>query len=426
MFARRGFRGVLLQRGQGGGRTPGDGQLFSSTAVPTQGSGTPINFRGRAGQMVNPFAPDIASMRRVLVIQNPMAGWRTAADTFALHVSATMDKAGVVHKVRQVPPENLKAVLTEEARSSPRWDAVLLAGGDGTLNAYAYLMTVPQFAATWAERPVVVLPVGANNGVAASLAIHDTTSTNASIISGRERRVPIFLVTLHQPGDAPGSPGAPVSAALGGVSIGMFADTLVSARSLLEYMQGFVTLPTPRRRNLIAALYQIATMSDASVVPIAVRYTEPGSSVNAVNPGAAMKALPVGVGLTMLVASQMRYHHRGYSLTPDAAFGQPWVGPVRPEVTPRLTVTTASADVSRSRMLHLMLKEAGAAKLEYEDGIETFEAETLEIGLGRAPGAAPSDSGKRAYLIDGEECELLPGQTLRVAWTGKYLTMMTP
>ncbi len=405
---------ILLQRG-GGGRNPHDP---SATPNAYQRSENLQGVGGRTGKAFNPFSPEISNLRRLLVLVNPQSGWREAAGAFAAHVTETLDTTGVIHKSRTVPPEELKAILRDECKMYPQWDGVLLCGGDGLVNSYSYLMTLPEFGPYWLKKPVAILPAGANNGIAHSLGFGNPGAATSAFISGRTREIPLWKATVHNPGDAPNSAGTTLSAAIGGINIGLFADVLMSSEKFKQFMLGFVVIPVPRRRNYLASLYHIALMSEKTTAlkPISIRYTTVAKE--GVTTGGEIAALNPEKGLQLLIASQMKWHHKGYSLTPKAEFGKQFIGPWYDDVKPYLTVTTAKGDVSRSRMMHLLQREGAEAELELEDGIETFNCHTLELCIG--------GKKKHKFLLDGEECELMPGQTLKLAPAGVNLKFMVP
>lgn len=416
---------ILLQRG-GGGRTPGEGQYFDSTIGPNQHQkGTTLKAPGgREGKAFNPFAPEISSLRRLLVIINPQSGWKEAAGAFAAHVTETLDTTGVLHKTHTVPPEELKNILREECKGYPQWDSVLLCGGDGMINSYSYLMTIPEFGNYWLKKPVGILPAGTNNGIAHSLGLGNPGSTTASFISGRRREVPLWKATVHNHDDAPNSPGTVLSTAVGGINFGLFADTLISAETLKNYALGFVVIPVPRNRNYLASLYHLARLSPETAMPISVRYTTVPKE--GLTQGGEVKALNPGRGLHMLVASQMKWHHKGYSLTPKAEYGKMFIGPWFDDVKPWMSVTIANGDASKARMMHLLQKEAPEAELELEDGVETFDCQSIEICFSPVSKSGKRRFAKQKFLLDGEQCELLPGQTLKLAPAGTNMTFMIP
>lgn len=448
---------LLLQRG-GGGRTPGEGQYFDQNATPRLGQGQKIKLgnTGRTAQEVNPFSPEIKSFRRLLVIINPQSGWKEAAGAFAAYVTETLDTTGVIHKSRTVPPEDLKNVLREEAKVYPRWDGVLLCGGDGTINAYSYLMTVPEFADQWLNRPVAILPAGANNGIAHSLGFGNAGCTTASFITGRTREVPLWKATVHNHDDPPAKrdEGTLLSTSLAGVNFGVFADTLLTAERIKNYMLGYVVLPVLRKRNYFSSWYQIfVCMNEESAMPISIRYTT--VKKEGITEGGEIKGLAPENGLQLLIASQVKWHHQGYSLTPKAEIGKVQIGQWRDEVDPYLSVTLAAGDCSKGRMMHLIQREGPEAELELDDGVESFNCQSIEISFNperkiqvmkkgeknaeqqqdiltkitstiKSLFRRPKKFKKLKFLLDGEVCELLPGQTLKLAPAKINMKFMTP
>lgn len=370
-------------------------------------------------------------LSRLLVISNPMSGWKGAGDAFAKHVSETLDKSGVVHKTRNCPPDMLQKILDEERKASPSYDSVLLAGGDGTINSYVTALLEKENA-YWREKPIAVLPCGLNNGFSCSLGITNSAVTTASLISNRTRPVPIFVATVD---------GKRLCAFVGAMHIGVFADVICTSRKMKEYCMGFVALPPPVKTNLLATLYHLFAVSDAKWkaknIEGAFRWRDPKTkSIEA-----------VGDGFAMLSVSQTVYHHHRYSLTPHAFLGQPFFGPKHfaGDLKPRLAITSVSKAASRSRLLHLLLKEGPTGAVEDEDGVRMFDAEAIELCMERGSSSSSSNSGSsgddasrasatissavgktRTLLLDGEQVELEPGQSFKISPSNLALHFMIP
>ena len=339
------------------------------------------------------------TIKRLLVILNPRSGWHDASNTFAALVSETLDKSGVVHQVRQVPPEDLHDLLRSQAKAG--WEAVCVVGGSGSLNAYAHALTLPQFA-SWREKPIMLVPSGIHNSLANSLGLENAACSNASIISGGLKCVPLWKASVD---------GKLLSVALCGFNIGLFADALLSSHKLRDWINEYVSFPMVRRRNFWCTLYHIAKI-DESRLRGSLRFVDANSGEVRAFPG----------GFLMVLASQARFHHPGYSLTPKAMFGKPKVGYTTrsdASMTMRLALTIASDTCERGRMMHLLLREGANGKVEETDGVSMHEASSVEFAL-------RGDSAPRTLLLDGEESELMPGQTLRLVPTDVDLQFFVP
>jgi diacylglycerol kinase family enzyme len=386
----------------------GRGGLPDSPNVGPEGLDSVVPESGIG--LANAYTPNLTKhLSRVLVILNPLAGWKGASDAFAKHVSETLDKSGVVHKTRQCPPENLQRILSEELKARPGYDGVLLAGGDGTVNAYVSAMFEKENE-PWRHKPIAILPAGLNNGFAASLGITNAGVTTASLISARTRPVPIFVATVD---------GKRLAAFLGAMHIGMFSDIICTSKRIKNHFMGYVALPPPQKTNFIATMYHLFGRNlgeqgwrDKNISG-AFRWRDP-----------ATKAIQAdGAGFALLSVSQTVYHHYRYSLTPHGFLGQPFVGPFRGELKPRLAVTAVAPGASRSRLMHLLLKEASTGEVEDEDGVRMFDAEAIELCMDRVAG---SEGKTRKILLDGEEVDLEPGQSFKISPTNMALWFRIP
>jgi diacylglycerol kinase family enzyme len=109
--------------------------------------------------------------RRVIVLLNAAAGggWHDAA-----RVRAALEKAGVDAEVREVPGRDLARAAEEAACSWP--DAVVAAGGDGTVGAVAG-------AIAGRGTPMGVLPLGTLNHFARDLGIPPDLDGAARVVA---------------------------------------------------------------------------------------------------------------------------------------------------------------------------------------------------------------------------------------------------
>src|SRR5256885_1883425 len=113
---------------------------------------------------------------KVIVLTNPAAGAK--ADK-ADELSAVLRGAGVDSEVRQFPGNRLTAAA-REATSQPI-DALVAAGGDGTVSAVAAALAGSQM-------PLGILPTGTLNHFARDLQIPPDLRAAAAVIAAQNTR----------------------------------------------------------------------------------------------------------------------------------------------------------------------------------------------------------------------------------------------
>lgn len=130
---------------------------------------------------------------RAIVLVNAASGQVAAADRAGPSAAASPPLARVEEAVRQaglqaevvaVEPENLASAM-REAADAPELDAVVVAGGDGTVNCAAGAMS-------GSEKPLGVLPLGTLNHFARDLGVPpDLDAAAAALAAGRWRQVDV-------------------------------------------------------------------------------------------------------------------------------------------------------------------------------------------------------------------------------------------
>jgi diacylglycerol kinase family enzyme len=125
---------------------------------------------------------------RVIVLMNPIAGIKpadTARQVEALRV--TFSEAGVDADVRPACPAELPGAAREAARDATA-DAVIAAGGDGTVSTVAAALVDH-------EKPLGIVPVGTLNHFARDLGLPPTPRDAAAVIAQQNvRRVDVGQV----------------------------------------------------------------------------------------------------------------------------------------------------------------------------------------------------------------------------------------
>jgi diacylglycerol kinase family enzyme len=118
---------------------------------------------------------------RVIVLMNAKAGANSAERTRqADEVRAALDEAGVAADVRQVRPDQLFDAAARAA-DDPGTDAVVAAGGDGTISAVAAALAGK-------PKPLGVIPRGTLNHFARDLGIPLALRDAAAVIAQRNVR----------------------------------------------------------------------------------------------------------------------------------------------------------------------------------------------------------------------------------------------
>jgi YegS/Rv2252/BmrU family lipid kinase len=101
-------------------------------------------------------------LKRVLVILNPASGQHDAADSLAT-IEAVLGERGISYEVRQTGAAN-DALTWAKNADTAHYDAVLAAGGDGTIvEAMNGLLSAKS------DLPLLPIPLGTANGLARAL-----------------------------------------------------------------------------------------------------------------------------------------------------------------------------------------------------------------------------------------------------------------
>ncbi|MQT13413.1 lipid kinase [Segnochrobactrum spirostomi] len=127
----------------------------------------------------------IATPKRVLLLANPKSG---RAATGLDGVRTILAEAGIA--VTHRPTESADALDAAIRREAEAYDAVALAGGDGTVNAAAAALKATRV-------PVALLPFGTANDLARSLAIPIGAPAARLLFEGRTRRIDLGHVNDH-------------------------------------------------------------------------------------------------------------------------------------------------------------------------------------------------------------------------------------
>lgn len=119
----------------------------------------------------------MAGPRSILLLSNPRSGRASAGVGAALQ---TFTAAGIAVEHRR--PDSADALDAEIRRHGDDYDAVVLAGGDGTVNAAAAALSE-------SRRPFGLLPFGTANDLAHTLAIPIGATAARVIVEGHSQRI---------------------------------------------------------------------------------------------------------------------------------------------------------------------------------------------------------------------------------------------
>ncbi|KPI82955.1 hypothetical protein ABL78_8031 [Leptomonas seymouri] len=367
----------------------------------------------------------MAIIKKCVTIINNRSGHRHKARAYTDTLKQYMDRAGIVHHDIHVPNDD---VGENFCRALPHAEALVICGGDGTVNRAVNLMacmattatkptssgehcessallssSLPQIQSVLDATPLLLVPTGLHNSIATSLGIGAAERAVSSLVVGRAVHIPLWAVRLHSPSAPPTSP-APVRYMCSYIAAGTYA-AIVQRQETFKAAQGdYVSLPPLLGTLAAASLY--TTVQHSTPHCTAELKTSTGSSSDL-----ALHSLGP---LRMLVAAQMPQLQAGYSLTPTATYHQH-----------RLAVTTAADDVTRMRMWHLLRREAREGYILSEDGVAMHE-EVRELRVefprpsGEGTGSQKSDCnldvGDSKTAADDEETALLvlDGECVRI------------
>jgi len=113
------------------------------------------------------------------------------------HAGAGFDKADIIQKLESIRPdihlttvettgENDASMVSREIDNN-NWDAVLVGGGDGTVNLAAKILTGRNV-------PLGIVPLGSANGLAACLDIFDIDAAIEAIRSGNTTAMDVLNI----------------------------------------------------------------------------------------------------------------------------------------------------------------------------------------------------------------------------------------
>ena len=323
----------------------------------------------------------------MLVFINSRAGWKLAQDYFASSLQLHLDRSGAIYEVVPFPPADTAAALS--SRDPTLFHSVAIVGGDGTVATIAQHLC--QAGRQWACKPILVVPAGEHNGIAASLGITSPDVSLSSLSYGRLRKVPLWEVTLSpqkQPDVNASTPPPPPFASrlmLGSMQLGIQADIVQTATDIQVYCKDFTALPVPHRRQWLSSMYWLWYKFRPFRATVALWGATSSSSVGTpLSPAAADTVVELPKAFVISVG-QAKFIHRGYSLTPEASFDD------------RALSVTLAAGVSRLRGFHLLHREAASMHIEPVDGVSVHaNVSRLQVVL------PPGDSMGRMILVDGE------------------------
>ena len=310
-------------------------------------------------------------LKRCVTIINNRSGHRHNVHAYSGTLISYLNQAGIVHHDIHIPDNDVADGLR---RALPNAEALVICGGDGTVNNTVNVMAA-MTPSPLTETPLLLVPTGLHNSIATSLGVNSAERAVSSLVVGRTVRVPLWAVRLRTP-DAPTTtdtaassstsssccaPPLPLRYMCSYVAAGTYAMIVQRQQKWKEAQEDYVSLP--------ALLGTLAATSLWTTVQHATPHcvTELSTSLGEVGSGglgeeeSGTSRCRLGP-LRMLVAAQMPQLQAGYSLTPTATYHQH-----------RLTVTTATDDVTRLRMCHLLRREAQEGYILSEDGVAMHE-----------------------------------------------------
>ncbi|KPA83018.1 putative mitochondrial hypothetical protein [Leptomonas pyrrhocoris] len=313
-------------------------------------------------------------LKRCAAVINHRSGHRHSVQVYTDTLKQYMDRAGIVHHDIHIPNDDVAESLR---RALPHAEALMICGGDGTVNSVVNLMaalkTTPTRASSSSssfpsplsqsaldETPLLLVPTGLHNSVATSLGVGAAMRAVSSLVVGRTVRVPLWAVHLHPPSSSTGaasssfsSSSSPVRYMCSYVAAGTYAAMVQRQEKWKEAQEDYVSFPALLGSVVATSLYTVA------------EHASPHCTAALTTSSAESRSEPPSFSLgplRLLVAAQMPQLGVGYSLTPTATYHQH-----------RLTVTAATDDVTRLRMCHLLRREAREGYILSEDGVTTHE-----------------------------------------------------
>ncbi|KAG5472644.1 hypothetical protein LSCM4_01964 [Leishmania orientalis] len=352
-------------------------------------------------------------LKRCVFVVNNRSGRRRATQAFASALKGYLDRAGIVHRDVHIPNEDLSEQLQ---RALPRAEALVICGGDGTVNSALNLMaamsppgTAPSTAvpppSLLEAVPLLLVPTGLHNSIATSLGVTSADRAVSSLVVGRTVRVPLWAVHLRNPHQPSGA--LPVRYMCSYIATGAYAASVQRQSSWKKAQEEYVSLPNALGCFTATSLF--TTIEHASPNSTAVLTAVSSNGTASFDTGP----------LRLLVASQMPQLQLGYSLTPTATYHQR-----------QLTVTTATAEATRTRLWHLLYREAREDCILAEDGVAKLDGVLdLRIDFLGAPeplnaairstqslgnDADEGSSGSALLVLDGEPVQVPAGSSVIV------------
>lgn len=130
---------------------------------------------------------------RFTVLVNEGAGSVDAdhPDSTSARVTAAFEAAGAEVDIADVAPEDFPSAMAEAWAKTPRPDAIVIGGGDGTVSAAAEV-------AAGSDMVISVLPLGTFNHFAKALGMaEDLEGAARDLVDGAERRIDVAEVNGH-------------------------------------------------------------------------------------------------------------------------------------------------------------------------------------------------------------------------------------
>ncbi|KAK7200643.1 Diacylglycerol kinase catalytic domain containing protein [Novymonas esmeraldas] len=341
-------------------------------------------------------------LKRCAIVINNRSRGRHAAHAIEAALKGYLDRAGVVHHDIRIPNDDVEEQLR---RAVPGVEALVLCGGDGTLNSVLNTMVAMSSstdrargtaaAASLLEAvPLLLVPTGLHNSVATSLGVTSAERTVSSLAVGHSVRVPLWAVHLHSPDTPPGA--SPVRYMCSYIAVGTYAAAVQRQGRWRTAQEEYVSLPSRFCSFTATALF--TTMTEEAAPPAAACTAVLSCRGDDREGGVATTTAVAAIRL--LVASQMPQLQPGYSLTPTATYHRR-----------RLTVATATSEATRLRLWHLLHREAREGYVVAEDGVAVHEdVRGLHLDVAAV-------SGTTLVVVDGECVEVPAGSRVSVAPT---------
>lgn len=336
----------------------------------------------------------MTSLKRCVVVANNRSGCRNTVQTHTAAVLSYLNRAGIVHQDVHIPNDDVADRLR---RLLPQAEALVLCGGDGTVNSTVNLLAA-MGSPVLEALPVLLVPTGVHNSIATSLGVSSAERAASSLVVGRTVRLPLWAVRLHQPG----ATGEVLRYMCSYVATGAYAAAVQRQHAWKAAQDDYVSVPAFLGTFTATALYTTVAHAPPHGTAVLTHSSSCTAGAGATDAGGAASC--VGP-LRLFVAAQLPQQQPAFSLTPSANFHRGC-----------LSVTTATAAATRLRLWHLLHREAREGEVLQEDGVASHDdvrAVRLEF-----PGAAADAEGDASLLVVDGECVQVPGgSTVTVAPT---------